>query len=200
MIQSPAPCPAGKWEGNAAVNELSPHAMPVRCHWAWFRMQECRQSRAKGHVHAEEGHPRQILLGWGAGGTHHRSWAPATRRALLSGRRQRRSWPRRCTSSPGRPSRSRRRSGSSAGRAAGPRRGGRPRTWGTSGESTPPLRTWLWGRGEKESPTPAWVPGARRNTVVSYSPVIPASPSAAQAPETPLAWLCDVSSPVNVLS
>lgn len=128
----------------------------------------------------------------GREGTHHRSWAPAMRRAPLSGHRQQRSWPRRCTGSPGHRSRSRRRSDSSAGRAAGPRHGGRPRTWGTSGESTPPPRTWLWGRGEtgaglSQGPATAWVPGAPRDNEVSYSAtLIPASPSAAHAAETPL--------------
>lgn len=80
----------------------------------------------------------------GREGTHHRSWAPATRCARLSGHRLRRSWPRRCKGSLCRRSRSRRRSGSSARRAEGPRRGGRPRTWRTSAGRMPRLQTWLW--------------------------------------------------------
>lgn len=36
----PHPGLARRWEGNVAANELFPHAMPVRCPWARFRMQE----------------------------------------------------------------------------------------------------------------------------------------------------------------
>lgn len=150
----------------------------------------------------------------GREGTHHRSWAPATRRAHPSGHRQRRSWPPHCTSSPCRRSRSRHRSDSSAGRAAGPPRGGRLRTWRTSEERKPPPRTWLWWeRKEERQETASWVwPGRCHSlgavtpgtNVGSYSetPFLD-SPSVAHAAKTTSPGCgnhCDLSSTANVLS
>ena len=153
---------------------------------------------SKERGHGDRGHPLGFQEGVaGRERTHHRSWAPATRRARLSGHRRRRSWPRRCTGSPCRRSRSRRRSGNSAGRAGGSQRGDRPQTWRTPGESMPPPRTWLWGRVEGETGL-----GEGPATELYSEILTPAPPCAASAAKTTLGsgTLCDLSCEANILS
>ena len=150
-----------------------------------------RHCREKNEPHT--GHPRRTVRGWAVReladreGTHHRSWAPATRCARLSGHRLRRSWPRRCRDSLCRRSRSRRHSGSSARRAEGSRRGGRPRTWRTSTERTTAPQTWLWRDREQRTglagapPPPSELPPPDGSDQSHSEIPQPASPSAARA-------------------